>query len=83
MIYKRQDTNVGIGIEHLPGKRHPILTAIKGNESIEVGWFKDEAKAILFMGVLEHLLGLEHTDDGEIIPERGDNADVEKPVNEV
>lgn len=66
MRYVRGDTKAGIAVEHLPNRRHPVLSVCKGNESIAVGYFRDEAAATMFMGSLEHLMGIERQEDGQL-----------------
>lgn len=66
MRYIRGDTKAGIAVEHLPGRRHPVLCVVKGNESITVGYFRDDAAATMLMASLEHLMGIEREDSGEV-----------------
>lgn len=66
MRYIRGDTKAGISVEHLENRRHPVLTVCKGNESTVVGYFRDDAAATMFLGALEHLMGIEREDGGEV-----------------
>ena len=64
MMYKRSDSGAGISVEHLPGRRHPVLCVCKGNESKVVGYLTSDTNALMFLGALEHLLMIERGEDG-------------------
>lgn len=64
MIYRREDTKVGVSVELTPKGRHPLLLIHKNEEAQVVGFFKNEKNAVLFLGVLEHILGVERNNEG-------------------